>query len=382
MRACWRFGAVLLGVGLVACGEATTGAWAGPPVLTLRGVLLEEPGRAAPQPVRVSLLWAAGEGLAPTMTRTFTEPWPVQFEFPVTALPPRSALVPTTDGGLGATATLVAWVDGNGNGVLDRATAAQPSPDRIVGSARSPEGPGLVLAFFEGSLPCSPSGLQRGFNLLDLDAGVLAYSTPILVVLSSDPRLSTQLCATAAECTPEPLKELQVFGTVGFSTGMGAVDVEVKDTYGPLRNAVVQINGRAVPFTGRRYSLLESGTFLRLGSPDNVLSVTATGYRPLTVPVALPGLFSLISPALGGSVPRGDPLSVAWSASSGVQAYEVQLFEGDITSLYKGTTTTTSMFVPFTSSASSVLVNVSARGPPANSIYPYVSFSRRVAVQP
>jgi hypothetical protein len=128
-----------------------------------------------------------------TQSVTYDAEFPISFTIPMTELPPADARMPLADyGGTGMISfgVLVAYIDGNGNGVYDRGTPGN-LPDELLSSSSNWSGSDLtVILFLDGD----PAGfgsafgtLQQGFNIVSKtptqSPTMLGPTDPIMMTL-------------------------------------------------------------------------------------------------------------------------------------------------------------------------------------------------------
>jgi hypothetical protein len=145
-------------VGLVAVAASCQGladrGTRGPALLTIRGQITLAPGTSVDGKLRLALAWYPGlygggvavEGCdeAPFLGLVsqdveYEPTFPADYAFDLTAPPPAAAqrVVPDVPGASGAIGSIVAYVDGNGNGKLDPCRRGQPCADRVLGASGS-----------------------------------------------------------------------------------------------------------------------------------------------------------------------------------------------------------------------------------------------------
>ncbi len=214
---------IVLGL-CVGCGQAA-GPHFNPPFATLFGVITSS-SVPTPSEVRVALVWRKrdpeGNILRVAQELGVRADFPVRFRLDIDTLPPADAInVGMADGSVDptfhyATGSLIIYEDVNGNGTLDLLpTDAVGTIDRVLGIPEH-----LSVFYVESSVPRSPTGSQRGFNLrreppqVDPQPGAatcspvtvgtrqyLPLSSEIQVALTADPELSREMCART---TPAP----------------------------------------------------------------------------------------------------------------------------------------------------------------------------------
>jgi len=216
-RAAW------IALGLCAgCGQAA-GPHFNPPFATLFGVITSS-SVPTPSEVRVALVWRKkdpeGNILRVAQKLGVRADFPVRFRLDIGTLPPADAMNVgmNADGSAFhyATGSLIIYEDVNGNGTLDLLpTDAVGTIDRVLGIPEH-----LSVFYVESSVPRSPTGSQRGFNLrrepaqVDPQPGAatcssvtvgtrqyLPLSSEIQVALTAAPELSREMCART---TPAP----------------------------------------------------------------------------------------------------------------------------------------------------------------------------------
>jgi len=216
-RAAW------IALGLCAgCGQAA-GPHFNPPFATLFGVITSS-SVPTPSEVRVALVWRKkdpeGNILRVAQELGVRADFPVRFRLDIGTLPPADAMNVgmNADGSAFhyATGSLIIYEDVNGNGTLDLLpTDAVGTIDRVLGIPEH-----LSVFYVESSVPRSPTGSQRGFNLrrepaqVDPQPGAatcssvtvgtrqyLPLSSEIQVALTAAPELSREMCART---TPAP----------------------------------------------------------------------------------------------------------------------------------------------------------------------------------
>lgn len=132
-----------------------------------------------------------------TQSVTYEAQFPINFQIPITSLPPanvRLNLADVTQGqGTWSMGVLVAYVDGNGNGQYDLGTPGN-LPDQLLAASAAAEGSSIdVIFFLDGTYPAGSDFDQllgqgaQGFSLLSGSTGqaptVRAATDPIELTL-------------------------------------------------------------------------------------------------------------------------------------------------------------------------------------------------------
>jgi len=219
---------LLLLLGATGCQGLADGTTAGPPLITLRGKITLAPNTPVDGNVRLALAWYPGllnePGGTPTPNCDFTTSlgivsqdveyrpnFPIDYAFDVTAPPPKAAQAPLSAaaGISGALGAVVAYLDGNGNGVLDPCADATVCADRVLGASGSVLPGGLpseqidsLVAYTDAIAgPGDHAGkpgfflLRVGLNPVSPQSGILPLpSTAIDITLSAAPILTSIAC--------------------------------------------------------------------------------------------------------------------------------------------------------------------------------------------
>lgn len=372
---------------LAACGPLTSGTYRGAPLLTLRGVLVEAEGRQITGPVRLALVWYArstSSALSATpFGALYGEPYPQHFAAQLFSLPPSGVLEVLRQGeSVAADAVLVAYRDGNGNGVLDLTTAGQPTPDAVLGSSQPTTGEGHRLVYVEGTPPDEPRGLQAGYNLVHATRGVVAFSTTIKMTMTEELALQALICASTEPCSVAA-RHLTLTGSLGVASGIGAADISIHDASGAVQDAALTVNGQPVPYDGtrRRYSSQQSpNNFVRTGAVNEV-RVTGPGYADWEAQVTMPSLFEITTPIFDAPLTSGQPVEVRWTDSTSNAEYRVTIYNQSFQKIYEGTTRTNALITAPISFTGTANITVEARLlggamlPNDSFLFPYVNAS-------
>jgi hypothetical protein len=204
---------------LAGCGEGlVNNEYPGEVLTTLRGTLAAGSGQQITGPVSLAILWLpptvfvveehSGGGpigiggdepdptcdgtpdpaettseTSPTIawvsqSVTYQAQFPINFQIPVTTLPPADVRLDLAEvGGQGtwSMGVLVAYVDGNGNGQYDLGTPGN-LPDQLIAASATGEGANIdVIFYMDGSYPAGSDfdqlfgQLPQGFTLLSGD---------------------------------------------------------------------------------------------------------------------------------------------------------------------------------------------------------------------
>jgi hypothetical protein len=327
------------------------------PLLTLEGQLTLTPGHPVEGPVRLALAWYPGmlrddeASMALSQPRAIvtdgaayqtTAPAPYRFE--VLSPPPTEALMPLPEGfqGKGAIGLLLAYADGNANARLDTIPISGPPVDHVLGSSLVWTASPAFLIVYVDSVQPAATGLRKGFNLVKMtDAqnhAVVPASTPIPLALSGGPYLDVFVCEAAwsgseaeAPCgldfgSEQPTGELSLAGTVSVYAGIAKVDLTVALDGEVVNDAAITLGGESIPFdpgTGHYLaSSLDPALLTRAQGAE--LHVSARG-QELRRSLSASGGFEIEGPYRAKS---GTPFTARWTASAGVQAYNVSLDVG------------------------------------------------------
>jgi hypothetical protein len=222
-------GAGLLLLAATGCQGLADGTTRGPALLTLRGKITLAPNTTVDGNVRLALAWYPGllnePGGSEVPNCDFTTSlgiisqdveyrpnFPIDYAFDVTAPPPIAAQA-QIDGSAGinlAVGAVVAYLDGNKNGALDRCTDGAGCPDRVLGASGAVLPGGLPgdqidsLVGYTDEISASPGDTvsQPAFFLLRLPvipgsagSAILPLpATPIDITLSDAPILKSIAC--------------------------------------------------------------------------------------------------------------------------------------------------------------------------------------------
>lgn len=334
-----RASVLLLGALWLGCDPAVTGEFAGPALATVRGQLTAAPGRTAPEPVRLGYVSRSALTWVETNAELLRSPWPTNFSFPVRRLPTASCEL-----------VLVAWVDGDGDGTLSLWSAEVPGTDVVVGASlvTTADGGtrGHTLHFVDGELPAQPAGLQQGFNLVDVQQGVVAFSTQVPIELSASPAVGVHRVPGPQQAgwQPDP-RPLVITGSVGIASTTSAVILELKDAFGAVTEAQLEVNSRRVPYSEaqRRFETRERGV---LAPGLNVITARGVGFAPVTLEVTMPGPVVVNQPVSGGVVSAASSLEVSWQPVPGASKAKVRLFDAAFVAVFEAQVTATSVTIP------------------------------------
>ncbi|HET6281326.1 MAG TPA: hypothetical protein VFH73_10175 [Polyangia bacterium] len=212
------------GAGCQGLADRTT---AGPPLMTLHGTITVSPGTHVDGDLRLALAWYPGlltnpgGGATPTCDTSillgvvaqglaYRPNFPIDYALDITAAPPTSAQG-QLDGGAGvnsALGALVAYLDENHNGVLDRCDGIT-CPDRVLGASGSIALGGLpgaqidtFIAYADRTSGPGDTLAKPGFFLLKIARDFLAPGSAILplpgspvdITLGDAPILKTMAC--------------------------------------------------------------------------------------------------------------------------------------------------------------------------------------------
>jgi hypothetical protein len=228
VRRRWSSAWLLLLAAVSGCEGLADGTTRGPPLITLGGKITLSPNTHVDGNLRLALAWYPGllndSVGAATPTCDFTTSlgivsqdveyrpnFPIDYAFDVTALPPTTAQgTPGGSAGINfALGAVVAYLDGNQNGVLDRCTDGTGCPDRVLGASGSVMTGGLppnqIDSFVAYADRGSGSGdatdkpgfflMRIGLNVISPDTAFLPLpSTPIDITLSDAPILKSIAC--------------------------------------------------------------------------------------------------------------------------------------------------------------------------------------------
>ncbi len=392
------------------CGmPVTNGFYRGEPLVTVRGQLTVGAGRSVADPVKLTVAWFApttpwrpGPVLSSTAwSELYSQPYPVHFVVQAFAPPPNEALrdlSPSGGTGVGAEGVILAYQDGNSNGILDLVNAGETSPDTILGTSLGDAGSGYRLLYVDGIPMSDPPGLQTGYNLVHSSQGVAAFSTSIAIVLTGTPDLQSYLCRARAPdgdtgsgdpCAVMGVAPpLKVVGSIGIPNGSSAIELSVEDEGGVISTAALTVNERAVPYdsTKQRYAVFDSAN--QILSPDmpNQIQVRATGYANLDLSVQLPGSFQITFPAFDALLPNGAPVTVAWNSSAKAIRYRVRIFDQSFKTLFDGQTKVLNLTTPPIVYSGNATLNVQAeiddvRTSEGSLVVPYVNMGRPLRFQ-
>jgi hypothetical protein len=245
-----------------------------PPLASIHGTLTLADGTLVPDgQLRLALLWAtdepygSGSGDMGHCDQPYTKmverseqqvdidaTFPSQFTLNLTAPPPPEALIPLEENGEPAygTATLVAYVDGNGNGRLDTRTAGEPAADTVLGSTEAyryaDHQPSDIREIefnyhlepytFENTYEWPAGYSQFQYRAAMGQSGVVPIDTPIHMELTAAPALQDMLCEHMCrvempfDCpaNPSDLPELPAHATQFRSATSDAVGWTWSDT--------------------------------------------------------------------------------------------------------------------------------------------------------
>ncbi|MCA9552394.1 MAG: hypothetical protein KC933_20335 [Myxococcales bacterium] len=115
-----------------------------------------------------------------TQSVTYQAQFPINFQIPITSLPPanvRLDLADVTEGqGTWSMGVLVAYVDGNGNGQYDPGTPGN-LPDQLLAASASQEGTSIdVIFYLDGTYPAG-SDFDQTFGQIGQGFSLLSGST-------------------------------------------------------------------------------------------------------------------------------------------------------------------------------------------------------------
>jgi hypothetical protein len=332
----------------------------GGPVATLAGQLRSAPKSTVSGPVRLALAWypslfSEDTSLQPSRPRAivtedidYTGSFPANYRFDVQGPPPSEALSPLGGGlhGKGALGVLLAYRDGNANGLLDTIPADGTAIDHVVGASLEWSASKAYAVIYVEQAQEAATGLKPGFNLVELTGlaggAVVPLSTPVPLDLSGAPLLDAFICralwddsATSHPCGielgDEPQQEsLRVYGSVNIGPDVATVDFSISEESAQVKDAEVTLDGHPIafiPYQNVYRSTLD--TALLAGKPSVELRVVTTEGQEVSRSIPLPGAFALTEPAASARVPSGASLTARWSASAGAQAYNLSLEKYD-----------------------------------------------------
>ncbi len=352
-------------------------------MVTLRGQLLEAPGRAVLAPVRLAVIWL-GEDERPVaqtnVVGVWSAPFPTKWEVSLATLPPPGALRRRADGSHDAKARVVSYLDTDANGELGLSTPERASTDIVTGTSEP-----WALWYFDGQLPETPSALQRGYNLVDDQTGVAPFSQFVPLGQTVAPDLRRYQCATAP-CAELP-RRTHLTGSVGVAGTKSAVVVRVEDEFGLLPDSALTVNDAVVKLNDatHRYELLQAAGPVVLAA-FNTLVARTPGAVDETLVVAVPGSFAITAPAFAATVAPNAATDVKWSAAAGAAEYDVSLYDAAF-AVRSHTTTSELSATVATSENGAMVLSVEARGPVAKSengsyVMTYVGRSQPLTVAP
>lgn len=334
------------------CGDRLADAgYRGVPLATLRGSMVLAPGAEVDGPVRLALAWypqwlaaeGAGEAAAVAIVTEDVEAeatFPVDFRFRVYQPPPPEALAELGEGleGRGAFGILLAYQDLDGDRRLDPIAADGAPVDRILASSLLGDpSAAFALVYVDRPQP-EGTGFVPGFNLVqavnDEAAAVVPLDTRTRLALTGGGPIYDAFVCEAGWLTFMFLDvcglsggggtpaELAVSGRVALDGARLQVLLEVASDDGPLEDAAVTVNGRAVPYRPDRgaYVLEEDGTTLVRPGATVVVAATGAGASVGRV-FTMPGELALVAPAEHAAVSRAGDVVVAFTASAGATAY-------------------------------------------------------------
>ncbi len=367
---------VLLSMG---CDPAVGGSYAGPPLVTVRGQVSVPEGRTVPEPVRLALVWTDEQGRrSVTEGRTSLQaPWPTHFSIGATSVPRATA-----------EGVVIAYSDVDSTQAFELSDVEVSEPHDVV--------LGASVVFFDGGqsgtrlrfldeMATIPAGLQRGFNLIAPDGGVLPFSAEVPVLLTMAPELD-RWRATNVSVTPPPTERpLRILGSIGLSSSTGATILEVNDAYGVVA-AELTVNGRSIPFDAAtlRYRLTEQGTV----NASNEVVATAPGYRTVRLTVPVPTGLAIVEPTFSSSHAITQPLVVRWTPATPVSQYAVDLYDAAFTSRASAKTGGATVTIPAASlSVGRFTLTVAAQAPAVtdsmgSSVHPYQNVSVPLLLTP
>jgi hypothetical protein len=347
--------AALVGLGLTGCGDELVGeGYAGEPLASIGGSMVPSPGTDVAGPVRLALVWypqwlaAESPTSEPTPLTIVTEDvavqgtFPVDFRFPLYRPPPPSALAPLGEGlaGKGAFGILLAYHDRDGDRRLDPIRIDGAPVDQVIASSLLGDPQAAFAVVYVDAPQPEGTGLRPGFNLIrgvndgsaapvPLDTRMrLALTTggPIYDAFVCEAGWLTFLLADVCGLPGGPEEEgppgFAVDGGVGLDGERLVVELRVTSLDATYPEAVVTVNGRAVPWVpGRDAFVLEedASTLVRPGASVFV-SATAAG-TSIGRSFPMPGDFAISTPVEFGTVHRPEGLTLSWTASTAATEY-------------------------------------------------------------
>lgn len=332
-----RILAVLVGVLLVGCGDPES-----PPVRQVPVPVLAKPVPLTPVlaafplelslgdakvtgPVRFAVIWTLPDsnggfaGIDPEEVSATVVNGKASATVSIHALPPETAiLLDPSNGEKSAIATVIAYEDSNGNGVLDTRGHGVGHIDRILASSIS--GQAYVPRADQIEIRYQDTGTVP-FHLVDV-AG--ATSEPSLIAMHVEQNVWNNLfiCSDGASddpvasgnCLCDTSDQLSVWSYPNASPGSRAVDVLVIACGPAPVSPEVTLNGTPMSFDTSRgmFHFEESTPGVTAGK--NTLHVTAPGHTERSVSWEIPEVH-LTSPAPGSKVHAKNNLSLTWTSS-------------------------------------------------------------------
>jgi hypothetical protein len=320
-------------------------------VLALHGQMLSQAVLTPSSGLRLAVGWYPGWfGQLPgaplkavvTQSAHHEGSFPLDFTFRVDGAPPADAQVDlAATGGAGKIAygVLIAFEDRNGNGTLDTATSATPSPDRIAGlSVPDPSMPPPLHTYFvvylDGTVAkddyFAADPLEQGYNLLQVhgDYGVerVPMDTSISLQITNTDALGYYACEAVdfnlgyqTACGIDPFGGgYRLRGNVYGSRALNQVHVE--DGSGARTDAVLTFNGQDVaPDLPSQSYLLPS-----IPSGANTIQVSVPGHAPETINLTMPVPVALTS-TIPSTVASGTQLTITWERDPAVELYDLYI---------------------------------------------------------
>jgi hypothetical protein len=383
----------------LACGSATNSHYQGTSIAKLQGQLVSNTSITLDRPVLLAMAWypawAASAPASPANAIVmqgnirFHGSFPINFEFQLYDAPPANALADlAADGGSGRIAygVLIAYEDSNGNGQLDVIQPGGSPVDSIVGlsvgdPSLPPPAASYYVVYLDGTLSASDYfaslDLQQGYNLLENhhDFGVEAVplTSSIAINLTGSSALNYYVCPSAfvssdgyssTACGIDPYGgRYQARGTVYFDGQESWGHFCISDANGGVFNAIISIDGTAVPFDSSQLRYHFYGGLL-IPSGSHVVEVNVPGYSSEAIDFAMPDLPTVTAPQEGQTFPTGTPITITWSATAGTQVYDIWLLTADPShaSLFHQLTTSTSVTTPPISFVGATIVILEAVG--------------------
>jgi len=343
-------------------------------VLSLQGQMLSQAVVTPSPSLRLAIGWypgwfgqSPGAPLKDTVTQSahYEGAFPLDFTFRVEGPPPADAIVDLvppggdpigTGSGKIAYGILIAYEDRNGNGTLDTATGASPSPDRIVGiSMPDPSLPPSFHSYFvvylEGTVDKTDYfgayTLDQGYNLFQLhsDYGIdkVPMDTAVNLQITDTDALGIYACRDVdwvmftTACGIDPYGGgYKLRGNIYGSRDNN--QVLISDGNGARTNGTLRFNGQIIPLD------VPTQTYLLPTIPAgaNTFQVDIPGFPTETINLTMPAPVVLTS-TIPSTIPSGTQLTLTWERDPAVELYDLYVEDSNYGWLDHALTTGTTL---------------------------------------